>query len=102
MDLRRDQLNDAVRSHPGLIVLFFHADWYGPCRSLASVLEEIKRESEGVLFANIDIDSEIALAMDFNITEIPSLVFLSRGAAVLKMCGMQTKEEILGQIERWK
>ncbi|MBQ4258390.1 MAG: thioredoxin family protein [Clostridia bacterium] len=99
MDLRRDQLKNTVRSHRGLIVLVFHADWCASCRTLAPVLQELEKEKKHVLFAKIDVDAEVALAMDFGITSIPTLIFLKDGVPAGQMIGLHPKEDILRMIE---
>lgn len=58
-------------------VIDFYADWCGPCKMVAPIVEELSKEYEGkVNFYKIDTDSEQELAGAFGIQSIPSLLFI--------------------------
>lgn len=58
-------------------IVDFYADWCGPCKMVAPILEEISSEYEGKLRVfKVDTDAEQELAMAFGIQSIPSLLFI--------------------------
>ncbi len=58
-------------------VIDFYADWCGPCRMVAPVLEELSKEYEGKLeFYKVDTEKEQQLSAMFNIRSIPSILFV--------------------------
>lgn len=58
-------------------VIDFYADWCGPCKMIAPIIEELSREYEGrVVFYKVDTEAEQELAMAFGIQSIPSLLFI--------------------------
>ena len=74
----------------------FWADWCGPCRMLAPVLEEIARDYEGtVKVGKVNVDEQMALAQQFGVTSIPLLVLFKDGKPVAKSLGYRPKEEIV-------
>ena len=70
-----------------LIVLDFWAEWCGPCRMLAPVLEEIGTEYPEVAFGKVNVDEEAGLAQMFGIVSIPTLVFMKNGKIIKKSVG---------------
>ncbi len=60
-------------------VIDFYADWCGPCKMVAPIIEELSKEYEGkVLFYKINTDEEQELAALFGIQSIPSLLFVPK------------------------
>src|SRR2546430_17675426 len=60
-----------MRSHDEPVVVDFWADWCGPCKSLAPVLQEAARE-RGVTLAKLDVDANHRFALDYQIRGIPA------------------------------
>lgn len=78
------------------VLVDFWADWCGPCRMLAPVLEEIARDYEGtVKVGKVNVDKQMALAQQFGVTSIPLLVLFKDGKPVAKSLGYRPKEEIV-------
>lgn len=88
-----------VLDFPGTVLLDFFATWCGPCKMVAPILEEIAGEREDVKVGKIDVDQEMALAMQFKIASIPTLVVMRQGEAVAKSVGAMPKAEILKLLE---
>lgn len=78
----------------------FYADWCGPCRMLAPVLEEIAREYEGgVKVGKVNVDEQMELAQKFGVSSIPLLVVFKDGQPVAKSLGYRPKEEIVNLLK---
>ena len=77
------------------VLVDFWASWCGPCRMLAPVLAEIAEEQEGkVKVAKINVDEQPALAMQFGVASIPTLVMFKDGKATAKSVGVRPKSQI--------
>ena len=83
------------------VLVDFWADWCGPCRMLAPVLEEIAREHEGELqVGKVNVDEEMSLAQQFGVTSIPMLLLFKDGKPVAKSVGYRPKAELEALLEQ--
>jgi thioredoxin 1 len=90
----------ALRDHPALVIDFW-AEWCGPCRRVAPVVEELAQEFAGtVTFAKCDTDHNQRLAMQFGISAIPCLILFSNGQMVDRIIGALPKETIRARVVR--
>lgn len=79
----------------GITLVDFHANWCGPCRMLAPVLEEVAKEIKGkAVIAKIDIDSEQKTAGQFQITSVPTLILFKNGKEVNRMIGLRNASAV--------
>jgi thioredoxin 2 len=77
------------------------AEWCGPCRMLAPVVDELAAELAGqVLVAKLDVDANPVTASRFDIRSIPTLLVLSGGREVDRIVGVQPKHAIRERLER--
>lgn len=77
-------------------IIDFSANWCGPCKMLAPVLEAVSEElGDKVSFYNVDVDENPDLAMQFRIVNIPALIMLKGGEKVAMQVGFQPKEGIM-------
>ena len=79
----------------GVTLVDFYADWCGPCRMLAPVLEKIAVEMKGkASVAKVDIDSEQKTAAEFQITSVPTLILFNDGKEVNRLIGLRNEEAV--------
>lgn len=57
-------------------LIYFYAEWCGPCKTMTPILEELTTEHPEVEFYKVNVDEEAALAKIFNIQSIPTLMFI--------------------------
>ncbi|MGN0395307.1 MAG: thioredoxin [Coprococcus sp.] len=82
-----------------IAVVDFSAKWCGPCNMLAPVLEELAEEMKGkVDFYNADVDSNMKLASEYGIQNIPALVIMKNGDVVSRTVGFQPKNALMNFI----
>jgi thioredoxin 1 len=100
MPIDERQFAQVVQQHPALVIDFW-AEWCGPCRRVAPIVEELAQEFAGkVTFAKCDTDHNQHLAMKFGISAIPCLLFFSRGQMVDRLIGALPKESIRAKVVR--
>ena len=84
----------------GPAVVDFYADWCGPCRKLAPVMDELAAEYAGkVKFYKVNIDNAKALAAAYGIRSIPSVLFIPAGEEPKMNVGLMSKEEFKEKLE---
>lgn len=72
------------------VLVDFFATWCGPCRMQAPILEQVKEKigDDGVIL-KVDIDQNTALAQEYNVRSVPTLILFSKGEAVWRAVGVQ-------------
>ena len=82
-------------------VIDFWAEWCGPCRRIAPIMDELSMEFEGkVAFGKCNTDDNRRIAMQFNIDAIPAIMLFSRGQLVDRIIGAYPKDAIREKIIR--
>ena len=77
------------------VLLDFWAPWCAPCRMAPPIVEEIAGERSDIKVGKVNVDEEMALARQFKVMSIPTLVVMRNGQVVKKTTGALPKEEIL-------
>jgi thioredoxin 1 len=89
-----------VKAHP-LMLVDFWAEWCGPCRMIAPVLEELAGEYSGRLtVGKLNVDENRQIAARFGIRSIPTLLFFRDGARVEQVIGAHPKATLKAKIEQ--
>ncbi len=87
----------------GLTLVDFWAEWCGPCRMLAPVLEKVAADAElGARIAKVNVDESPQLAGRFNIRGIPTMILFKNGQAVDQLVGLTDETSIKAMIGRHK
>ena len=82
------------------VVVDFWAEWCGPCKMIAPLLDEIATEKAGaVKIGKVDIDKNQSLSLKYNVRAIPTLLFFKNGQVVDQVTGMTSKKDLLGRVE---
>lgn len=91
---------ESLKSSGKPLVIDFWAEWCGPCRMLAPVIEELAAEYEGkVVIGKCDVDSNDDLAMEYRVRNIPTVIFIKDGNMVNRVVGAVSKVELKAKID---
>ncbi len=93
--LNESTFSASVEKDATPILVDFWAEWCHPCRALAPVIEELAQEFQGkVRFAKVNVDESRAIAQQFGIRGIPTLILFQNGKKVNELVGNQPKDRI--------
>ncbi len=98
LKITKENFEQEVLQSKDVVLLDFYADWCGPCRMVAPVLEEIAAENAHIKVGKINVDEHMELALQFHVTSIPLLVVMKDGEVVNQALGARSKEQILAML----
>ena len=83
------------------VLVDFFAEWCGPCKMIAPVIEELAGEYDGkAIIAKVDVDAEAGLAKRFGVMSIPTLLIFKNGKQVGKEVGFVPKSKLVDLITK--
>lgn len=91
---------DEVIKNNSVVLVDFYADWCGPCKMLAPVIEEIASEHSEITVGKVNVDEAPDLAMKYEIVSIPTLIALKNGEVSAMKVGYCQKEAIVEMISK--
>lgn len=99
MNLNSETFSKALQDNK-VIIIDFWADWCGPCKKVAPILDEIQAEYN-IPIGKVHVDEEISLASKYDISTIPTLMVFENGIPVKTVIGAQPKHKLVKEFEGW-
>jgi thioredoxin 1 len=83
------------------VLVDFWAEWCGPCKMIAPVLDELAAEYEGkVKIGKVNVDECQGLAAEYSVRSIPTLLVFHQGQVASQMVGLRSKRDLKASIDR--
>jgi thioredoxin 1 len=84
------------------VLVDFWAEWCGPCKTIAPVLEDIAQEQAGRLrVAKVDVDENQSLALEYGVQSIPTMIVFKDGQEVHRIVGARGKPQLLQDLSSY-
>ncbi|MBE7502245.1 MAG: thioredoxin [Verrucomicrobia bacterium] len=101
LTLNEANFTEQVLHSPVPILVDFWAEWCGPCRMVAPILDELASEYDGqIKVGKVNVDDNQQLAADYRITGIPTLLLFKQGRVEETMVGLKSKRDLKANIEK--
>ncbi len=81
------------------VLVDFWADWCGPCRVVAPVLEEIASERDDLRIVKLDVDANQQTAANYEVLSIPTMILFKNGQVAKKIIGAYPKKRLESELE---
>ena len=81
------------------VLVDFYADWCGPCKMMAPVIEEIAEEADDIKVGKLNIDNEMEIAQKYGVMSIPTLIVFKNGEEVKRDLGAKLKKAVLDMLK---
>lgn len=80
----------------------FYASWCGPCKMQAPILQDVKQEvGDEANIIKIDVDKNTALAAQYNVRSIPTLIMFKEGEAMWRGQGLHQKDQLVAKVREF-
>ena len=100
VNLNKDSFEKVINDSKTPVIVDFWAEWCGPCKMIAPILDEISVElKDKILVTKVNLDENQDLALKYSIRSIPSLLLFEGGSLLDMKVGMLSKTDLLSWIE---
>jgi thioredoxin 1 len=99
--LTEENFSEQVLKSSTPMLVDFWAEWCGPCKMIAPVLDELAAEYDGkVKIGKVNIDEHQQIAINYGINSIPTLLFFKNGQVADQVVGMRSKRDLKASFDR--
>jgi thioredoxin 1 len=101
VNVTSDNFDQEVLKSAQPVLVDFWAEWCGPCKMIAPLLNELATEYDGkAKIAKVNVDDSQNLAAQFNINSIPTLLFFKNGQVVDQVVGVKSKKDLKTKLDQ--
>ncbi len=101
INLTQDNFSKEVLESSTPILVDFWAEWCGPCKMIAPVLDELAEEYDGkVRIGKVNIDNEQGLAAEYGVRAIPTLLLFQNGQVTEQIVGLKSKRDLKNSFDK--
>src|SRR5258708_35352177 len=101
VNLTQENFDQQVSQSTTPVLVDFWAEWCGPCKMIAPLLDELADEYDGkIKIGKVNIDEQQALATQYGIRAIPTLLLINKGQVAEQMVGAKSKRDLKASLDR--
>jgi thioredoxin 1 len=98
--IMKEDLQSILNDSKPVLVDFF-AEWCGPCKVQAPVLKEVKSDiGDSIRILKIDVDKSPAIAQQYQVSSIPTLILFRNGQPIWRQTGVASKQQLVNVIKQ--
>ena len=102
VNLSTSTFDETVAGSDQPVVVDFWAEWCGPCKAIAPILNELSSElSDRITIAKVNVDDNPDLAMRYNVMSIPTLLVFNGGEVQKRLVGAKGKSQLLQELDEF-
>jgi len=100
-NLTTETFDEIVNGAEGPVLVDFWAEWCGPCKQIAPILDEIADEQEGIQITKLNVDEAADVARRFDVMSIPTMIVFKDGEPVKRLVGAKPKAGLMSELEEF-
>ena len=93
-----DKSNFSDEINANITLVDFYADWCGPCKMIAPIIEEIANERTDITVGKVNVDNDAEIAIKYGVSSIPTLIVFKDGRETDRVVGFRQKGDILAML----
>jgi len=102
LTLTEDSFSQEVLDASVPVLVDFWAEWCGPCKMIAPVIEELAGDYDGrVKFGKVSVDEQQNLATQYGIRAVPTLLIFKTGSVVEQVVGLRSKRDLKANLDKY-
>ena len=93
-----DKSNFSDEINANITLVDFYADWCGPCKMRAPIIQEIANERTDITVGKVNVDNDAEIAIKYGVSSIPTLIVFKDGKETDRVVGFRQKGDILAML----
>jgi thioredoxin len=99
--LDANTFDETIHAADKPVLVDFWAEWCGPCKMIAPILEEIAGEEDGISITKLNVDENPDVARRYNVMGIPTMIVFQGGEEVHRLVGAKGKGQLLQELSAY-
>jgi thioredoxin 1 len=100
LELNDQNFDERIKASDTPVLVDFWAEWCGPCKMMAPILDEIAEDKNGhLVIGKLNVDNALQVARKFEIMSIPTLMLFRDGEPVKRIVGAMSKKALLKELD---